>query len=180
MSGVLVTGLGAADPFLLLLRNPALLIAADPCDAHRAVFQLRLAALKCLAHREFVQLGNPGRWSRLLPRLRWLVDDRAIQSWDGRVEALRTLRQPTPDEFGLMKVRATRIELVARPLDDLLAGLPPGFVDAVIPGTACGSVAALLRAQMSRVVRPVPMKKTSSAVPGHFMCAGHPVIGGAS
>jgi hypothetical protein len=187
---VLVAGLDAADPFPLLLRNPALLLAADPCDAHRAVFQIRLAALKCLGHREFGQLGRPDRWARLFPRIRWLVDDLAIRSWSGRVESLRASRPFTSGEFELMKVRATRIELVARPLDDLLAGLPSGFVDALIPGSACGSDPARLRAQMSRVVRTIPaavrpltgvgtMKKMSSVVPGRFMRAGHPVIGGA-
>jgi len=171
-----VSGLGATDPLRLLLRDPALLIAADPCDAHRAAFRFRLAALKCLAHRDFIQLGRPDRWPRLLPRFRWLLEDREVQAWSGRVES----RPPTPGEFELMKIRATRIELVARPLDDLLAGLPAGFVDALISGSACGSVPERLRAQMSRVVRTSPMKKMSSHVPGRFMRAGHAVIGGAS
>lgn len=154
--GVLVAGLGVEDPLRLLLRNPALVIAADPCQAHRAVFQIRLAALKCLAHRDFSQLGVPDRWARLLPRFRWLVDDRSFDAWSGRVESLRASRNPTADEFALMKERATRIELVARPLDDLLAGLPFGFADALIPGKACGSDPARLQAQMRRVIRNAP------------------------
>ncbi len=154
--GVLVAGLGVEDPLRLLLRNPALVIAADPCEAHRAVFQIRLAALKCLAHRDFSQLGAPDRWTRLLPRFRWLVDDRSFDAWNGRVDSLRASRLPTAEEFALMKERATRIELVARPLDDLLAGLPCGFADALIPGKACGSDPARLRAQMQRVIRKTP------------------------
>jgi hypothetical protein len=153
---VLVTGLGVEDPFRLLLRNPALVIASDPCEAHRAVFQIRLAALKCLAHPEFLQLGIPDRWPRLLPRFRWLVDERSIQAWGGRIEALRAPRDPVPDEFVLLKERATRIELVARPVDDLLADLPGGFAEAVIPGSGCGSDPSRLRAQMQRVVRRHP------------------------
>jgi hypothetical protein len=151
--GVLVSGLAVEDPIRLLLRDPALVIATDPCGAHRAAFQLRLAAVKCLAHREFIQLGVGDRWSRLLPRFRWLVDDRAMAAWDGRVESLRASRIPSSDEFAILKERATRIELVARPLDDLLAGLPSGFADAVVPGAACGCDPSRLRAQMRRVIR---------------------------
>ena len=161
--GVLVAGLGVDDPFRLLLRNPALLITADPCEAHRAVFQLRLAALKCLAHAEFVQMGLPDRWPRLFPRIRWLVDVRSIEAWDGRVESLRASRNPTPEEFALMKERATKVELVARPLDDLLAGLPSGFADHLIPGSACGSDPTRLRAQTQRVVRKSPIPARPSA-----------------
>jgi len=151
--GVWVNGLGVEDPLRLLLRDPALVIATDPCGAHRAVFQLRLAAVKCLAHREFIQLGVQDRWSRLLPRFRWLVDDRAMAAWDGRVESLRSPRNPTPEEFALLKERATRVELVARPLDDLLVGLPSGFAVSVVPGAACGCDPSRLRAQMRRVIR---------------------------
>ena len=151
--GVLVSGLGVEDPLRLLLRDPALVIATDPCEAHRAVFHLRLAALKCLAHREFLQLGVGDRWSRLLPRFRWLAGDRAMAAWDGRVESLCASRRPTPEEFALLKERATRIELVERPLDDLLSGLPAGFADAVVPGAACGCDGSRLRVQMRRVIR---------------------------
>jgi hypothetical protein len=153
--GVLVNGLGGEDPLRLLLQDPALVIATDPCEAHRAVFQLRLAAVKCLSHREFIHLGVRDRWARLLPRFRWLVNDRAMAAWDGRVESLQASRIPTSDEFEILKERATRIELVARPLDDLLAELPSGFAAAVVPGAACGCDPSRLRAQMRRVIRKV-------------------------
>jgi hypothetical protein len=161
--GVLVAGLGGDDPLRLLLRNPALLIAADPCEAHRAVLHLRIAALKSLAQRDFVQLGVPDRWPRLFPRIRWLVDDRTLRTWDGRVESLRAPRNPSPEEFALMKERATRLEVVARPLDDLLGGLPSDFAAGLVPGSACGSDPARLRAQAQRVVRSAPVPVRPSA-----------------
>ncbi len=115
-----------------------------------------MAALKCLGHGEFLQMGCVDRWPRLLPRIRWLVSDRAVHAWDGRVAALRSIQPPDADDFARMKERATRIELVARPLDDLLAGLPGGFVDGLVPGSACGTDPARLEAEALRVVRLAP------------------------
>lgn len=150
---VLVAGLGAEDPLRLLLWDPALVIVTDPCDAHRATLEFRLAALKSLGHREFLQLGRADRWPRLYPRIRWLVPDRTVLSWDGRIESLGAPRPPGVEEFALLKERAPRVELLSRPLDDLLSGLPRGFADALVPGTACGSDPSRLLAEARRVVR---------------------------
>jgi hypothetical protein len=150
---VLVAGLGSVDPLRLLLRDAALIIVSDPCGAHRAAFELRLAALKCLAHREFLQLGRRDRWARLCPRIRWLVPERSVLAWDGAVEALGAFRAPRADEFELMKERAPRLELVSRPLHDLLSMLPGGFADGLFPGSACGSDPSRLAAEARRVLR---------------------------
>ena len=168
-----MTTVGAGDPLRLLLRDPALVLAADPCPAHRARLGFRLAALKSLGHREFLRIADGRVWNRLYARFRWLLTDEAVRSWDGQVAALAGARDPEPEEFDLMKVRANRLEIAALPIDRLLAALPSGTVDSVATVSACGADPSKVPAEVRRVLRAGrEMKKTSSGVPGVFTVAG--------
>lgn len=153
---VVVTGVGNADPLPLLLGDPALVLAAEACLPHRRRLELRLAALKCLGHADFLRFSIPRRREQLYSRIRWVLSPEAARWWDGRIPFGGPAPSFEPDaaEFDLLKVRAPRLELLDRPLDRALAGLPARFADVLVLEPACGADERLLRAHALRVAKP--------------------------
>lgn len=136
----IVTGIGDADPLWTLLDNPELVLAADACPVHLHRVYFELAALRCLSHADFLRIDLPRRRERLYPRVRWMLPPATAAWWDGRLTAPEPAGFHAPvdaAEFELLKVRANRLQVVERTLDDLLAGLPEGFADKVVRTPEC-------------------------------------------
>lgn len=142
MKTIVVTGIGGGDPLWTLLDDPALVLAADGCPAHLHRLRFELAALRCLSHGDFLRIDRPGpARERLYGRVRWMLPSETAAWWDLRLSAPEPagFHVPvTPAEFDLLKVRADRLQILARPLPELLAGLPDGFADRVIVAPECG------------------------------------------
>jgi hypothetical protein len=153
---IVVTGVGSTDPLPLLLRDPALVLAAEPCLLHRRRLELRIAALKCLGRADFLRFGAPARRERLYGRIRWALPAESARWWDSGISTSHPAWpfEPDPGEFDDLKVRANRLSVLDRGLDDALAGLPDAFADALVLEPACGSDEGLLRLQARRVAKP--------------------------
>ena len=150
----IVTGIGDADPLWTLLDDPEIVLAADACPAHLHRVYFELAALRCLSHGDFLKIDLPRRRERLYPRVRWMLPAPTAAWWDRRLTAPEPAGFHAPvdaAEFDLLKVRANRLQIVERPLGELLAGLPDGFADRVIEAPACGE--AGLAREAARVLR---------------------------
>lgn len=152
----IVTGIGNADPLWTLLDDPALVLAADACPGHLHRVHFEIAALRCLSHGDFLRIDLPRRRERLYGRVRWMLPPATAAWWDARLTAPEPagFHAPVgPEEFDVLKVRANRLQVVERPLAVLLAGLPAGFADRVIPAPDCGEDAEAVARESERVIR---------------------------
>ena len=138
---VVLAGIGRSDPWRLLLHDPALVVAVEPCASHLHRAELYLAALRCLGRRDFGRFDRPRHRAKLYGRVRWLLTPSAAAWWDGRIETPEGAASGPPaseEAFEAMKVRAPRLQLVRDSLDRYLSTLPPGFADVVDRSHACG------------------------------------------
>jgi hypothetical protein len=165
MRTIVVTGIGEADPLWTLLDDPALVLAADACPAHLHRVRFELAALRCLSHADFLRIDRPGRSrERLYGRVRWMLPSETAAWWDLRLSAPEPAGFHAPvsaAEFDVLKVRADRLQVLARPLSSLLAGLPDGFAHRVRVAPECGEPDPA--AEIERVLKAEKVFRPASA-----------------